>query len=144
MAKRLRSWLALPAAERVAVLVMVMALPMIALLLRTVGFSRTFNLVGAISDRIPRTAESRARLSPEALARLARVAGRHGPVDANCLKQSLLLYGWLRARNLTPRLQFGVRKVADSIDAHAWIELEGRALGEPSQLRFEPFAPVTH
>lgn len=59
------------------------------------------------------------------LARLAAIAGRHGAVEASCLRQSLLVFGWLRRRGLQPVLQLGLREREGPFQAHAWVELDG-------------------
>jgi hypothetical protein len=60
---------------------------------------------------------------------LAQIAGRRGPVRATCLRQALVLHGWLRRRGLNPEIVIGVRRdgVA-ALDAHAWVELEGESI----------------
>ena len=58
------------------------------------------------------------------LAQLAAIAGRHGAVAATCLRQSLLVYGWLRWRGLDPKLLLGIMPENGSFQAHAWVELE--------------------
>ena len=74
----------------------------------------------------------------ESLARLAAIAGRRGPIAATCLRQSLLVYWLLRRRGLAPELKIGVRKQDAVVDAHAWVELEGRALA-PADITHRPF-----
>lgn len=74
----------------------------------------------------------------ENLARLAAIAGRRGPIAATCLRQSLLVYWLLRRRGLAPELKIGVRKQDAVVDAHAWVELEGRALA-PADITHRPF-----
>ena len=66
----------------------------------------------------------------ERLARLAAIAGRHGPVEATCLRQSLLVYGLLRRRGSAPELKIGVRREDTAIAAHAWVELAGVSLDQ--------------
>lgn len=64
------------------------------------------------------------------LAELASIAGRHGLVNASCLRQSLLLYFLLRSRGLAPALMLGVRREGSDMDAHAWVQLGDTALGQ--------------
>lgn len=63
------------------------------------------------------------------IAELAAIAGANGPVEATCLRQSLLVYGWLRRKGLQPVLQLGVADARGAtFTAHAWVELEGERL----------------
>jgi hypothetical protein len=52
-----------------------------------------------------------------------------------CLPQSLILYRSLAARGLRPRLLTGVRREADRLVGHAWIDVGGRPLAEPADPR---------
>lgn len=85
-----------------------------------------------------RAASARDLQSAHGLAELAAVAGRHGAIKATCLRQSLLVYWLLRRRGLKPELRLGVRKDEGTLDAHAWIELEGHALS-PTPIRHRAF-----
>lgn len=62
--------------------------------------------------------------------RIVEMMSRHWPFvdhDGLCLRRSLL-FGWIfRARN--PVLRIGVAKVDGTFSAHAWLELEGAAIG---------------
>ncbi len=110
---------------------MMLALPMISLGLRIFGYMR----VRCWIERISRHSSVRAA-SPgdiangERLARLAGIAGRHGPLKETCLRQSLLLYGLLRRKGLAPELLIGVDRQSDAFTAHAWVQLGGAALGQ--------------
>jgi hypothetical protein len=67
------------------------------------------------------------------LAWLANIAGRRGPLAATCLRQSLLVYGLLRRRGLSPEIRWGVRRDPNDFDAHAWVELDGYPLEARAQ-----------
>ena len=131
MAGRIRGWLALGGAQRVRLIAMVLALPLIEAALRLFDYQQTQRWL----ERHSRHAGSR-RASPsdlsaaQDLANLASIAGRHGVIKATCLRQSLLLYWLLRRRGLDPQLKLGVRKQDGIFDAHAWVELEGVALAQ--------------
>lgn len=47
-----------------------------------------------------------------------------------CLTQSLALRWWMRANGLDARMRIGVRQTEDQLKSHAWVELEGDAIGE--------------
>ena len=96
-------------------------------LLRTVGFQRTF-----------RTATRRAPLSPaariadrelaEAQAHQVAVAAAFYPGRARCLEQSLVLYYLLRRCGQPAELRIGVQPYR--FRAHAWVEIDGCPINE--------------
>jgi hypothetical protein len=59
---------------------------------------------------------------------VAAAAARVAPGDT-CLSQALVLWWLLRRRGLDSGLRLGVRKSADRLSAHAWIEYRGLNLG---------------
>jgi len=59
------------------------------------------------------------------LARFAAAAYRLLPINASCLRESLVLYALLRRRGAVPRLCVGVRKNGVELAAHAWIACDG-------------------
>lgn len=74
-------------------------------------------------------------------ARLVRVAADHGPLPANCLSRSLVLWWLLRRQGVEGSLRIGTRKGAAGFEAHAWVEAFGVALNESDDvgLRFKAF-----
>jgi hypothetical protein len=79
--------------------------------------------------------------SARGVARIVRVAAAHGPYRANCLQQSVTLWWLLRRRGVAGDLRIGTRKGAQGLEAHAWIEVCGRALNESPDVhvRYQPF-----
>jgi len=71
---------------------------------------------------------------------LTRKAGRHLPIRASCLCQSLLVWWFLRRRGLGVKLRIGVNNREEFL-SHAWVELEGRPVNDrPSVTEgFHPF-----
>jgi hypothetical protein len=136
---RLARWLELPPGERWLLLGLMLGLPAASISLRVFGFVRTRSwLESSSSGRTIRAATTEDIRSAERIARLAEIAGRRGAVTATCLRQSLLVYWLLRRRNLLPELKIGVRKEKVVFDAHAWVELQGVALGQ-TNLVHAPF-----
>ena len=72
------------------------------------------------------------------LAELASIAGRRGAVAASCLRQSLIVWWWLRRRGLAPQLRIGTLGSGETFAAHAWVELDGVALAQRDLLH-RPF-----
>jgi hypothetical protein len=139
MSGRFARWLELPRGERWLLLGLMAGLTVVSILLRVFGVVRTRRWL----ERFSRNAGARAIKSgdiqsAQRLAQLADIAGRRGAVTATCLRQSLLIYWLLRRRGLAPELKIGVRKEQSTFDAHAWVELQGVALGQ-SDLAHSPF-----
>jgi hypothetical protein len=60
-----------------------------------------------------------------------------------CLPQSLTLRHLLAKRGIPAEIKVGVKKTAQGIHAHAWVEVDGMALGEEGvEERFQPLKPV--
>lgn len=56
---------------------------------------------------------------------------RYWPVHGTCLRASIVLASWLRARGASVRI--GVAKSEDQIHAHAWVLIDGAAIGGASE-----------
>ena len=132
-------FVALPADEQRLLVGLMAALPGIALLVRARGVTGTARLLERASGSGPRReADGADTHAAQRLAQLASIAGRRGVIAVTCLPQALLVEWILRRRGLSPELRVGVRKQADALDAHAWVELHGVALGQ-AELAHVPF-----
>lgn len=139
MGRLLAAWLALTHRDRWSLLVLATGLPIVAGTLRVRGLGRTRLWLERLSESGSVHAASSDDLqAAQRLAQLAAIAGRRGAITATCLRQSLLVYALLRRRGLAPELKLGVRKQGDALDAHAWVELQGVALGQAT-LAHAPF-----
>lgn len=71
-------------------------------------------------------------LEPERLLYLIRglLNQRIGMIRPNCMKQSLLLFHFLRQWGYPVTLHFGVAKQGGALAGHCWVELAGRPFGE--------------
>ena len=58
-------------------------------------------------------------------------AARRLPLQGNCLERSLTLWLLLARRGISARLRIGARRSGEKFEAHAWVERNGEALGEP-------------
>lgn len=63
----------------------------------------------------------------------AGAAARHHLWPMHCLPHSLVLARMLRRRGIAAELRIGVAREPDRLLAHAWVEWEGRALGETTE-----------
>jgi hypothetical protein len=140
MLRRLRKWRALPKTERNTLLTMMFALPFLEIALRLFGYGRTRRWI----EQCTRQRAATANIKPdviwcERLAQLAAIAGEQGLIQATCLRQSLLVYGMLRWRGLTPDLVIGVQPTRSMPNMHAWVILDGAPLGQGT-LQHVPFS----
>jgi hypothetical protein len=71
------------------------------------------------------------------IARAVRRAAEQGVFRPKCLVRSLALHRLLERRGISgSRIRVGVRKHDGRFEAHAWVELDGRVLGdEPEHTR---------
>jgi Transglutaminase-like superfamily len=69
-------------------------------------------------------------------------AARHSPSHATCLERSLCLWWLLAHQGIATEFRIGVRKDGERFAAHAWVERDGVAIGEPeaSHLHYAAFA----
>lgn len=140
---RLSQWWRLPRSSRYLFWLLLAGLPAVSVSLRLLGFRRTLAVVERVSHRRhPRSATAADVAAGHDLARLCAIAGRHGLFPATCLRQALLVHGLLRRRGLPPVLRLGVRRKDASPDMHAWVELNGVALGE-TELAHTPFQTLS-
>ena len=63
--------------------------------------------------------------------RMVDAADRHGLVHPSCLAKSLTLWWLLARQGITSHLRIGIRREAETFEAHAWVEREGAAVNEP-------------
>lgn len=97
--------------------------------LRWLSFDRLDRLLA----RPPRAGRSPAT-EPDRLARLVDLAARIHPLSPTCLPRALALRRLLAGRGLAAELRIGVRRDADGLAAHAWLEHDGRVIGEPAEV----------
>lgn len=128
---RIRLWWRLAPGDRLRLPGLMLMLPLVSASLAVLGVDRARRLMEGLTSGGEVTAAGSAQMHAERLAWLVAIAGRRGLVHANCLCQSLLLYGLLRRCGHAPELKIGVRRQNGALDAHAWVDLEGVALGQP-------------
>lgn len=120
-------------------------LPPVACALRCVGFRKIERLIGSRellnAATTTGSAERKWRIA-YAARRMTDAASRHGIMRGNCLSKSIVLWHLLRREGLDATLCVGGRKEGASFEAHAWIELDGKAVNDSQDVRerFAPFA----
>jgi hypothetical protein len=95
------------------------------LALRLRGLAHTRRAIASM-----RATDLRRPMRPERVARLLHLAARFGPYRPACLVRSLALQRLLRRSGIESQLRIGIRKHEATLDAHAWVEHEGRVLLE--------------
>jgi len=130
----LRRLLALSSAERRIYLESAVLMTLAAAGLRLFGLRRVYRWVSRHGPR-----RKSAQSAPDAaFARLAETGVRRAarPLPyATCLPQSLTLWWLLERRGVQCDLRLGVRKEGGDLMAHAWVEVEGVALNDRSDVR---------
>jgi hypothetical protein len=129
--RRYKQWRALSSPDKKVLFLSMFALPTIAFLLHTVGYKKTKSLLERF---MPPTTSCDKPLEDEMievhnLARTIHRAARHNIYQANCLKQSLLLWFILGKKLISSELKFGIEKFSNcQLNAHAWVECGGQPL----------------
>ena len=127
----LRAWLALSRTDKCQVIHAWIALLLVDLGLRVVGFETLLTWVEPRkSTRLATAADMTVAYSD---ARAIEIAAQHHRVRARCLHRALVLHAWLRRSGLPSRLRIGVRRQADGVLGHAWVELQGTVVYEPAE-----------
>ena len=117
----------------------VFVLSTVGLLLKMVTFQRVHAVMGRLSSAQNRPGGRNARRSTRVteVAQIVGMASRHTPIANTCLHRSLSLWWLLRRRGFDSQLRFGARKKDDRFEAHAWIEHEGKAVGDDRDAEHE-------
>jgi len=71
---------------------------------------------------------------------LVGVAGRH-VVPTPCLTRAIALARILGKRGVKTDVRLGVRQIDGRLDAHAWVELDGRAIND-DEAHVRRYAPL--
>lgn len=119
-------------------------LPLAALSLRVFHFRRIQRTMERWhGGGAPPTARNDAASFAEASAsaRMIEAASRHGLARGNCLSRSIALWWMLRRGGMPVELRIGARKEGYRFEAHAWVELDGRAVNDSEDVsaRYAPF-----
>ena len=69
----------------------------------------------------------------ERVAWAVRAVSARAPVETTCLPRSVAMRHMLRQRGVPATLKLGVRREGEAISAHAWIEVDGRRIGEETE-----------
>ena len=92
--------------------------------------------------RGPRLSHPRRRsVTADQVTRLVRVAAHRGLLRPSCLQHALVLRTQLHRHGFDAAIRFGVRKNGKALQAHAWVELDGRVLNDLPDIgeQYPPF-----
>lgn len=117
-------------------------LPLVAFGIKCFGFRGFYGAIANLNRRKDKVQEREGIKEARAIAKLVEIASRYGLYKPNCLQKSLLLWWLLRRRGIESELRIGVRKKAEVLEAHAWVEYQGCVLNDRSDVdqHFAPFA----
>jgi hypothetical protein len=108
--------------------------------LRTLSFSRLRRFLG-LEHAKPLESETDDSATADRIRRLVSMAARNHVVSMTCLPRALALEWLLRRRGISAELRIGVQRGDDGVVAHAWVECQGRAVGEPGDVE-ERYSPL--
>lgn len=140
--RRWNGFRALESADRILFLKLWGQLAVVSLLLRLLVVKQVHRLLARLIPAKPHAPVGPDQAAPYAqrLGYLTRKASRHLPLDASCLRQSLLIWWLLRRRGLEAELRIGVNN-HEKFLAHAWVELAGQPVNDHPNVAegFPPF-----
>jgi hypothetical protein len=129
---RLRRFSALPRAAKVDFVRAALLLPLIRMSLRLRGFRATQEtLQSHISSGVATRPEAAAADETKLVCRMVLAAGRYSLLKGTCLERSMALWWLLARKGIATHLRVGARKSGEKFEAHAWVERNGVAIGEP-------------
>jgi hypothetical protein len=101
---------------------------------------RSVDAAMRLAVRLSKVPSARRRSVPVAEDVVARVqaVARRMPFRADCLPQSLTSWVTLRRVGFVPTVRLGIA-LDDDPRAHAWVELDGIALSDPTAAGYHPF-----
>jgi len=129
MSPPLETFLRLGAAERRCFLQALFLMPVVHVAVRLIGLK---GVQRRLAGRVKRSSHG-AAAARDAAARTAWLVGaarrRVRLLGVNCLSEALVLDWLLRRQGLASELRLGVRQSECGLEAHAWVEHAGQALG---------------
>lgn len=123
-------WRRLSRREKIDLLTLAAAIPIMAVAVRVVGLRKLTRPVESAVLRDTSSAVEEARVRRAILR-----AARYAPYRGNCLSQSLAVYWLLRRRGIAAELRIGARLDDRVFSAHAWVECEGRIVNDRADVR---------
>jgi Transglutaminase-like superfamily len=128
--RRLRAFLRLSRGERRLLAQGWAALLLAWLGLRLLPFQELLPWAAQVHQQAPRPGSDATWATIDGVERAVRRAAVHHLVPVRCLVRALATQWLLGQRGIKTELRIGVRKEAGVLQLHAWLEVEGRPIGE--------------
>lgn len=139
-----RGWSDLPPDERRALATLLVLVPALHVAIKVSGYPRVRAWIDRASrPREDRTDESTAAMLENAYGLASRRLAARPWWPGNCLSRSLAVLWRLRRHGIDAMLRLGVHRSDGGLDAHAWIEIDGRVINDRNDVsdRFAPLNP---
>ncbi len=144
--RSLRQFARLSWTERAALAQAAAMLPATAIAVRTIGlrrwqscltgrWSRAHGEVASIGSAESISAGDDRLRRARKISCLVAAAANRCPYRSNCLQQSLTTWWLLRRNGIESDLRIGTRKTAGSLEAHAWVEVDGQVVNDHNAIR---------
>ena len=117
--------------EKILILQAMVSLIVIDFRLRTQGLKRTQVWLFERSHHLPIKDE----IEPKRLAVIINIAANRVPLQNMCLRKSLLLWWWLKKRNIESDIVIGIDKKPRQPQMHAWVEIGAQILNDAPDIR---------
>lgn len=145
MIGKIRSYLKLPAADRRAFHQLFFMIPLTHHALHMFGVRKA----AGFYDRLFPERTGAGTSPAEVVRRYGRALGmldRNRPRPDRCLARSLVLRALLRRHGVLTSLHIGHRQGDDGVEAHAWLEYEGKTIFDSPATResFKEFREILH
>jgi hypothetical protein len=102
------------------------------LALHRISYERLLNSTHPILENPPEP--SPVLFFAHQIKRLVGFAARLHLIPVTCLVKSLTLQKMLSKRNIPAQIRIGTKKIQDAIYAHAWVEVNGKPIGEADDI----------
>ena len=136
-----QKWKRLSSAEKRVLLQAIFLIRFVSLGLHLMSMKRIHAMLGRLfGNRGPVKRDGKPVLSADQIARLVRIAASRGPAQPTCLPRAMVLWALLRRHGIDAGIRFGVRKIDNEIEAHAWVEV-GEQLIEDAGDAEDSFSP---
>lgn len=95
-----------------------------------------------VLGRLMRKPTAPVELDADKIVRMVSIASRYVPGTSGCLPRALTAQMLLARRGYDSTVRIGVRKPGDELDAHAWLEIDGRVLIGESEEVYSPLLDI--
>ena len=140
---RLRQLAELSGREWLWLLQSLTLLPLAWVSIRLCGWQRTMTNFRRIAGAVPPAPRTLDPGQSVDVARMVRVAATFGPARVSCLPRAVVLWTLLRRKGHDAVVCLGVRKGVRGPDAHAWVEVSGLSLDDPTNEPFRTFSAAS-